>query len=463
MWVERFHWWGHYGRVQDLGRRILDDPAAVSIRLGKDLDILGNVCALWARTFAILEGYSEDAVQQAEAMVNRLPSLADCTSRQALARARLLGTIGYHHQNKGLLEQAVREYAESLASFRQAGGHPDEYSMLLNNLAFVYALQGRFVQAHMLARDALRMNEQRSYDYATGLTLATLAGITLRQGNFPQAMEYGREALELFQRIDEAHGTVLAYQALAKTARWLGKHETQQGRRPEEAKKRLEEAILYLQRAQNVLQKANMEPERFLPVYGELGRAYRDMGNLLKRQGEGEEALRRYHEAQRLLEGALDEGQPLVIRASILEDVAEVQFMMGDVTKANATLEEVEQLIGPEYRILPGKQVPAKGLATEHFAPLGKAELLRGQMAFEDGRFKEGMQRYLLAHAYFKHFSAEAVELDILIDYLYAFLRELPPSDLLDLMEVVRQTVREQDFGVDVSSFAQILEDLVGI
>jgi tetratricopeptide (TPR) repeat protein len=463
MWVERFWWWGYRKRVRKLGRQILDDPSAVLIHPDEHVDILGNICALWARAYAVLEGYNEKAVQQARAMLDRLPALPDCTPKQALARARLLGSIGYHHQNRGLLEQAVREYAESLASFRQAGGHLDEYSMLLNNLAHAYAVQGRFVQARMLAHDALQRNEKIGYEYATGLTLSTLAGIAQMRGNYPQAIEYGQEALELFQRIEDAHGTVLAYQKLATAARRLGKHESEMGRRPEEAQKRLEEAIRYLQRAQDVLQKAGMGPERFLPVYGELGRAYRDMGNLLKRQGEGEKALRNYHEAQRMLERALKESLPIAARASVLEDLAEAQFMAGDEAKANATLAEVERLIGSEYQIVPGKQLPAENLATEHFSPLGKVELLRGQMAFEKGRFEEGVGHYLLAYAYFKHFSAEAAELDTLMGYIYIGLQGLAPPDLLDLMEVMHKAVREQDFGVDVHSFAQVLEDLVGI
>jgi tetratricopeptide (TPR) repeat protein len=463
MWVERFWWWGYYDQVQDLARRILDDPTAVFIRPDEDLDILGNICALWTRTFAILEGYNEEAVQSARTMLDRLPALPNCNAKQALARARLLITIGYHLRLRGLLQEAVQVYAESLASLRQAGGHRDEYSMLLNNLAYAYALQGRFVQARMLAHEALRMNEEIGYDRATGLTLSTLAEIARMRGNYPRAMEYGQEALEIFQHIDDAHGTALAYQHLAQAVRRLGKHESEMGRRLEEAQKRLEEAIRYLRRAQDVLQKAGMGPERFLPVYGELGRAYRDMGNLLKRQGEGEEALRNHHEAQGMLERALDESVPVAERASVLEDLAEAQFMASDVARANATLEEVERLIGAEYRIVPGAQLPTEGLAAEFFSPLGKVELLRGQMAFEDGRFEEGVQHYLLGYAYFKHYSAEAVELDTLVGYLYTRLQGLSASDLRRLMDVVHKTVGEQDFGVDVRSFAQILEDLLGI
>ena len=463
MWVERFWWWGYYERVQDLGRRILDDPALVFIRSDEDVDVLGNICALWTRSFALLEGYNEEAVQQAQAMLDLLPALPDCTSGQALARARLLSTIGYHLRLGGRLQEAVQAYAESLASFRRVGGHLDEQSMVLNSLAYACALQGKFVQARMLAHDALQMNEAIGYEYATGLTLSTLTKIAQMRGNYPRAMEHGQEALELFQRIDEAHGIALAYQGLAQAARRLGKHETQLGRRPEEARARLEETIRYLHRAEEVLQSAGMGADRFLPFYAELGRAHRDMGNLLKSQGEGEEALRHYHEAQRMLDHALDERLPLVERASVLEDLAETQFMAGDAKKANAKVAEVEQLIGPEYRIIPRKQLPAEDLATEYFSPLGKVELLRGQMAFAKGRLEEGLGHYLLAYAYFKHFSTDAVELDTLMGYLYARLHELSAPEQARLMAAVHKAVGEQDFGVDMGSFAQILGDLLGI
>ena len=463
MWVERFWWWAYRERVQDLGRRILDDPAAVSIRPDEDLAILGNVCALWARAYAVLTGYNEMTMGRARAMLDRLPLLPGCSPEQSLARARLLTTIGYHLRLKGLMQEAVQAYAEGLACFRLVDGHDDERSMLMTNLAYVYAVQGRVVQARMLARNALQVNEEKGYDYATGLTLSTLAEIAQKRGNYSQAMEYGQEALELFQRIDDAHGTALAYQKVAKAARWLGKHETEKGRRLEEAQKRLEEAIGYLERAQDVLEAAGMGAERFLLLYDELGRAYREMGSLHKRRGEAEEAVRRYHQAQRAMERALDKSRPVAEQADVLEDLAEVLFAAGEVEKAGARLAKVEALIGEAHRIVPGKQVPAEGLATEYFPPLGKVERLRGQMAFEAGRFEEGVRHYLLAYAYFKHFSEEAGELDILLSYLYTHMQGLPVPDLRHLMRVVHEAVNQLDFGVDVRRFARILDDLLGV
>jgi tetratricopeptide (TPR) repeat protein len=234
------------------------------------------------------------------------------------------------------------------------------------------------------------------------------------------------------------------------------------GRRPEEAQERLKEAIRHLQSAEDVLAGAGMGSERLLPIYSELGRTYRDMGNLLKRQGEGEEALRNYHEARRMFERVLSWERPVVERANILEDLAETLYMAGDEAGANSVVQEAEKLIGPEYRIIPGERLPADGLPTQGFSPLGKIELLRGQMAFGHNRFEEGIQRFLLAYAYFRHFSPEAVEVDTLIRYLYGRLQRLPAPELRSLMDLVHQIVSEQDFGVDVRSYASILEDLLG-
>lgn len=462
MWIERFWWWGQHERVRDLGERILDEPQKVSIDPDRDLGILGNICGLWTRAYAISEGYSDEVINKAEAMLVRMPPLIECNPEQALARARLLVTIGYLRRLGGQLTRAIQSYTDSRVSFRQAGDYPDEYSMMLNNLAFAHAVQGRFIQARMLAHEALDMNEELGHDYATGLTLTTLAEIALRRGNYPRAIEYGDEALKIFQQIEDAHGTALAHEKLAKAARRLGKHETQVGRHLEEAEERLEEAIQHLRSAEEVRQTSGMGPERLQSTLSELGRAYRDMGNLLKRKGEGEDALKRYHEAQRMLEQALKTNPPGVERADIMEDLAEVLFMAGHVSKAEEMITEVEALIGAEYQIVPGKSLPEEGLPTEGFSPLGKAELLRGQIAFGYHRFEAGTQHYLLAYAYFMHFSLEAAELETLIRYLYARLRRLPESELQSVMDSVQKSVGEDNYGVDTRSFARILGDLLG-
>jgi len=84
-------------------------------------------------------------------------------------------------------------------------------------------------------------------------------------------------------------------------------------------------------------------------------------------------------------------------------------------------------------------------------------------MAFAQGQPADGLRHFALAYAYFVRFSPDAVEVDTLVEYLYNHLRDLPLDSQRALMESVHTWVRQYDVGVDVSSFMQILGDLLGV
>lgn len=461
LWVERLHWWGQYKLVGEFAEQLLDKPDVISVLDDTHLDILGNVCALWARAIAILGGYSEKAVYRAQGLLDRLPPLSECTANHALARARLGVTIGYHYQLAGMLSQATRELTDSLAAFRKTKGHYDEYTMAINNLAYAHAQQGRFPQARTLAHEALRVNEELGYDYATGLTLSTLSGIAMYRGNYHQAIEYGHEALDIFLEVEDSHGIFLVYKTLGWALRWYGTHEYKKGRRLEEAQSRLESAKGYLEKALDIANSAGFGQDRYLEIDSELGRLYRSIGNCAQKTSGFEKALPSYQESERLLNKVLKARLPKVERANTLHDLASVQYSMGNVEKARETLERVEEVIGRENLIIPSQQLPAETQADELFHPLGKVEWLRGRMALADSRPEDGAQHFVLAYAYIKRFSPDAVQVQFLLDDLYGYLHEVPEQERSQFMARVKQVAYEQALGVDVSPFVQTLQDLI--
>jgi tetratricopeptide (TPR) repeat protein len=465
MWVERFHWWGQREREEQFARHILDQPGDFLIRPQEDLAILGNVCALWVRARALRHGYEPEVVTAAQEMLGRLPLLAECTPEQALARARLSTSIGFQLSLGGLLAQAAAQYVDAKAAFRKLEGYLDELAMLLNNLAFVYARQGRMTLARSLAHEALRINEEMGSDYSTGLTLSTLAAIARIRGNYYQAISYSEEALALFRELEEAHGTVLAYLGIAQATRRMAKHELEKGRRDklEEARQMLVEAQHTLDTALKVAEDAGLGAD--VPrLIAEQGRVYRELGHVVRELEGLEDGLVYYRQGEGHLRSALEAtvwGE--VEQADIVQDLAEVLFFSGDSPAARKCLAEIEGMLGPEHQIVPGKHLPDETLPREPFAPLGKVEMTRGQMAFAEGKVEEGLRHYMLAYAYLMRFSPDAVEKDVLLDYLYKRLRDMPVERQRALMESVRAWTKQHDMGVDISSFVQTLEDLLGV
>jgi hypothetical protein len=263
--------------------------------------------------------------------------------------------------------------------------------------------------------------------------------------------------------LGDTHGTVLAYLGIAQARRRMAKHEMEKGRRLEESRQMLEDARRSINSALEVAEEAGLGSD--IPeLYAEQGRIHRELGHIVTQLEGSKKGLVYYRESERHLRGILETAEwGKVDRADILEDLAEVLFVSGDNAGVQQCLTEIEELMGPDHRIVPGEQTPGEELPHEHFAPLGKAEMLRGQMAFAQGQSEKGLQHYVLAYAYLARFSPDAVEKDTLLEYLYKRLRDLPIDRQQALMDSVRAWVHQYDPGVDVGSFVQTLDDLMGV
>ncbi|HET89580.1 MAG TPA: tetratricopeptide repeat protein, partial [Chloroflexi bacterium] len=465
MWVERFHWWGQYEREISFVHCVLERPDDFFIHPERDVAVLGNIRALWARARAMLYGYEPEVVQEAQAMLERLPLPADCTPAQILARARLATSIGYQVRRGGRLAQAAAQYVEACVAFRQLEDCPDELTMALNNLAIVYAERGQIDLARLVIHEAMRINEGLGTEYSTGLTLVISAAIARMRGNYAQAINYGEEALALFRELDDAHGMMWSYVRIGHAKRRMAKHELEKGRdkKLDDVRQLLEEAGQCAGRALKIAQEAGLESNQPM-LLAEQGRTSREMGRLVAQIEGVEKSQVHYHQSERLLREALGlKGWAAVERGDAMQDLAEVLFLVGDLDAAQQCLAEVEALIGSDYRIVPGGQPPPESLPTEYFAPLAKVEMTRGQIAFDQGDSEIGIQHYVLAYVYFMRFSPDALEKYALVEYLYKRLHSLPVERQRVLMELIRMWAAQHNLGVDIGPFMEILESLVGV
>ncbi|MBN1878202.1 MAG: ATP-binding protein, partial [Anaerolineae bacterium] len=95
MWVERFFWWGRNHKLIQLAEHILEKPETFYIHCSaeattcseQDLALVGNVYAFWANAQGMLHGYAPSVVDRLRAMLERFPTLEQCTPGQTAALA----------------------------------------------------------------------------------------------------------------------------------------------------------------------------------------------------------------------------------------------------------------------------------------------------------------------------------------------------------------------------------------
>ena len=200
-----------------------------------------------------------------------------------------------------------------------------------------------------------------------------------------------------------------------------------------------------------------------------MGRVHRDLGHVKAQRLDFAEALPEYHEAAKWLREVLTRADlPLLIEADIRQDLAEVLFFSKDYSNADAELQKIADLIGEPFIITPGTALPAQNLPVDRFAPLGKVELLRGQMIFAADppkRSKEelidGMKHQLLAYVYFMLFSSQAIEKSNMVEFTYNYMSPIPLPQRRAVMSAVQTWVDAHSLNAYVGEFLQLLNRLL--
>jgi tetratricopeptide (TPR) repeat protein len=368
-----------------------------------------------------------------------------------------------------MLNRATEYYSHAKAAFRNLKEleelYLNEYVMLLNNIAFAYAQLGQMILARPLAHEALRLNEERGGEYSTGLTLSTLSQISRMRENYSQALDYGEEALKLFRDLGDFRGIALAYLGIAQAKRGKAKHEFEKGRSKslEEVRRLLEEARADLESAQQAVAGAEITALD-AQLRAEQGRVSRELGRTISKMEGADKGAQYFSQSVQQLQSAANiEAWSIDERADALQDLAETLFDLGDSKGALEKLGRIETLIGQEYLIIPGKQTPEASLPAQHFEPLGKMEMLRGQMAFAAGEWQEGLQHNILAYAYFMRFSLDAAKTATMVEYLYKHLQNLSIERQETLVRGAYTWINTHKLGDAVLELVEAISKLFGV
>jgi tetratricopeptide (TPR) repeat protein len=463
LWVERYWWWGQYQHTIDLAGQVLNDPGGLFVRPAQDLALLCNICARWTNANALLYQYQPYVVERALAEYRKLAAIESKQPEHLLALARLCTTIGYQYRIGGRLGLATRYYDEARAAFMALEDRSDEYVMLLNNSAFAHARQGRMALARTFAHEALSLHQGINNEFIRGLTYSTLSNIARMRGNYAQAKEYGDVALAIFQKIEDGHGMAVAYLSLAQADRRMAKHAVEKGYGAAEAIRRFEVAERSAKSALEIAQANKLEADR-ADAQAELGRIARDMGqavNSLRGSAEGEPWFKN---AERLLLQALEnKGSESIDAGDLLQDLAEVYFDLGQRNAADDLYKKLCDIVPSGFVLQLPYDAQQTQVQSELYLPLGKMEMLQGQMDFADKRAVEGLQHYVYAYVYFSRFSDEALEIDTMIEYLHKHLRAFSLARQQEIFREVIHWLKQNRLTQVCRPFTRNLADLVGM
>ncbi|RLC90322.1 MAG: hypothetical protein DRI79_05230 [Chloroflexi bacterium] len=470
LWVERYNAMGLHERAYQVAADVLasDRPDFVG---GRDDPLF--MAALLAGQGTALAMQGRDLGQAAQLLQDAIARLEPASPPgEEWNRARILGSaynrLGYIGFMQKKYTPAIDAYTKALPYLRQAQlwAHLADAE---KNLARVYSLLGRHREAVALCDDSLELFQRANNHYGEAYSLNVLGQIRTDMEHFYRGYIHSREALDIFRQLKHRRGIGLALYALGEATRKRASFEEYT---LGEAERLFHEAEDHLEEAQEYL----TEPLRRAYARNELGCVYRDWAAVRRRHERSFTEL--LGQARKHLEEAAEVKEVTpewrTHKADCYEDLAQVEFIRGPEGYAEALnwLDEAEGSIEPQYRIteqgLPAIEEPVQG----YWVMLGKTELLRGHIAFAEGRAKEdsgqdpdpdyqkAIQHYVLATAYFEAFSPQAHELKTTLDSMYDRLRKLSVRRLARLRSYAEDVAG--GYNLDVARFLDMFDSTLG-
>lgn len=367
-----------------------------------------------AHTLLLNVDKAEKALRLASRHIARFPR--DHSSRQVSAEiwrqtsveALFYNEYGYYCRTQGRDYPAIDAYRKAIPLWR-ALDDPVEQSNSLNNLAFAYSEIGHFGTASRQAKDALELRFGQASIPLQTLSLATLTQIAIREGLYLTAITRAEQALKLSEETKDERGRALALVALAEAQRrqategpWL--------RNEDSPDVLLRSAIEHAKSALEIFITIE-EHQRRVETLIQLGCAYRDLmnylGNPSKSKGDTpeeeinalyREALDNFGQAESLATQlgtyflAIDASNRVAwqhyYKANHYRERKKVDEAKKEREYALVKLDETDALLAlhyPQYTRLgyqDGPRIRHHNLIVPIVAQIGKAEVLRGQMAF---------------------------------------------------------------------------------
>ncbi|MBU0495979.1 MAG: ATP-binding protein [Chloroflexi bacterium] len=441
-WVKRFLEQANYLRALAVANAVLAYGKPPFQHTGRDL--FGAALQLYRGEALAYLGQNQEAE---ESLTTALAALLDSEPHdeyETQDRLHMIGRarhdLGYVYVWQNRIDEAVIEYSTAMSPLRQSG-YESRRADTERDLAYAYALQGRWTDAVNLCEESLHRFRRTGQRYGEALAL-NVYGIVMAENDHPhRARERSEDALRIFRELDDDRGIGLSCMALGRAYRKLGNDNAYLFKG--EADRFFAQARDYVSEALTLFTSQVSEPPRRREALAELGRIYRDWADLYRRRAaardmslsdeDSAQVADLDAQAREYLEqfiAVADAAMPAE-QADVYEDLAELYLNQEQWVEALAFTDRVEQSTLPICRIWPGQGLHECPIP-KYWLLLGKANLVRARVAMTRS-WPEAIEYLTLAFAYFEAYSSTAVQLQVTRDRIYRELMRLTPDQVREL------------------------------
>lgn len=381
--------------------------------------------------------------------------------------------LGVAHLYRGLalrgslqLNEAAQAYSHAAYYYRGISYQPG-LAEAMNNLAYIYARQGRLEPARASCEEALNVRRELGDEYNIGLSLNTKGIIYERMDRPLTAIHNSEQALALFKEISNERGIILAEINLGRSCRRKARS-SEWGQKDEDfnaGKEHLEDAI-YRQRQLG----ASADMFYRIEAHNELGCLYRDWVATLHEKGIKDDSRLRelLEEAESHLNTvislAAQEGQVLARHAiqyvDSLEDLARLYYWRGKSGLPVGSWAGQRGIDSP-LQAMRSLLDEAKELAEQRLKEseelclfVGKIHLQYARLAREEAEKEKRRDKldhvakhYARAAAFLESYSFDAPELRKTVSDTCDWLCTLQPQEARERIEQMYSTLKADGQG----------------
>jgi len=424
----------------------------------------GGVQVAMATALAYQGGaYTEAALQHFQEGIHKLEAVPQ-DHKEPWLYPYFLGTA---HLYQGLalrnwlrLGEAAENYETAISLFRGID-HKPRMAESLNNLAYIYARQGKLKEGKEACEQALKIRKELADEYSQGLSLNTLGIIYERMDQPLEAIRYSQEAMALFQKIGSERGIILAEINLGRSYRRKGRS-LEWGRLDED----FQTGQRYLAYAIALQEEQGADADIFyrIEAQNELGCLYRDWVATLYEQcrltTEVAQGYLDQAEGHLLVAVFLTSGekpvsaQNLIQYADCMEDLARVYYWRGRLglpvgqygqQESKESPYEVERVILD--RVVEEVEKSGQEKWEEIDLILGKVHVQYARLERETGTPKSTAEHYARAAGLLERYSLDAPELHKAISDVSTWLMSLTSAQVQEIVDTMAITLQKEKLG----------------
>jgi tetratricopeptide (TPR) repeat protein len=207
---EHLFLWGHYTKLIELRRSVLDAPASPSLGAANSASL-----ALASQVL----GLYDDALQYYERAVETAGRTGD-----KAAHSRYVGDLGRLYRNLGYMDRAIASSQEALAAAVEAGDRAAE-GRWKDRLGLTYAFVGRLDEGLTLLDEAVASAREFQDRRSEGAAISNRGLILQLQGGIDEAEQAYRDSLAITKEIRDRRGDAIILGRLGFIAEARGDYE----------------------------------------------------------------------------------------------------------------------------------------------------------------------------------------------------------------------------------------------